>query len=366
MRIDFQIVANKNTKKIVKRKKDNVQHQKIEIMLKEKLAEVFDSFENYNVMIIGDAMLDSYLWGDVNRISPEAPVPIISCTKREHRMGGAANVALNIRALGAKPILCSVIGEDSFSNDFIERLEKKKLSSVGIMRDKSRKTTVKTRIISAGQHLLRVDDEIDSPLETSLEKKFIDHLKNLLETENIDIIIFEDYDKGVITPAIIEEIAAIGKQKNIPVLADPKKRNFLYYKNISLFKPNFKEFNDGLKLDIKKGDYAALYEEVKKYHIEANIEYILITLSELGIFMSNNGYYQSLPAEIHDIADVSGAGDTVISVAALCLKAGLKPAEIAVISNLAGGLVCEKVGVVPINKRALLDECIEYFAAAFY
>ena len=331
-------------------------------MKKPDIKSVFDSFNKFNILIIGDVMIDSYMWGKVNRISPEAPVPIIMSTHQENRLGGAANVALNIQALGAKPILCSVIGKDPKAKTFFSLLKKQQLTPEGILEDENRKTTIKTRIISNNQHLLRVDEEVDFELEKEIEKKFINHILHILSSTNVNAIIFEDYDKGCITPSVIKKVVEFANKKNIPTLVDPKRRNFLEYKNVTLFKPNFKELIEGSKIDIRKGDFEGIYKAAKKLHKELLAKYLLVTLSELGVFISYNNSYKTIPAEIRDIADVSGAGDTIISIASLCLAASLEPEIIAGISNLAGGLVCEKVGVVPVDKKQLLEETIKKYS----
>lgn len=320
------------------------------------IKETFESFNSKNILIVGDVMLDSYLWGKVNRISPEAPVPIVSVTKRENRLGGAANVALNIKALGATPIMCSVIGDDEKGRIFNDILEDSKLPAEGIVISENRKTTVKTRVISGTQHTLRVDDEDTGLINETLQRLLIDRITSILDSKKIDALIFQDYDKGVLTHAVIEHTTEIANEKNIPILVDPKKRHFLDFKNVSLFKPNFKELCDGLKLEIKNSDYNAIFEAAKKMIAAQNIKYMLITLSELGVFICDENSYHHIPAVIRQISDVSGAGDTVISVATLCLALGMQPYDIARISNISGGLVCEKSGVVPIEKDLLLKE----------
>lgn len=324
-----------------------------------EIQRIFDSFNNFQILIIGDVMIDAYLWGKVERISPEAPIPIITCTKKENRLGGAANVALNIKSLGAKPLLCSVIGNDEKAEVFFERLQFRSIDNQGIIVSKERKTTVKTRIISNNQHLLRVDEEDDEYISSDLEQELLNKIQSLISNQKIDAILFEDYDKGIITPFIIEKTVELANKNNIPTLVDPKKRNFNHYRNITLFKPNFREITDGLKVEIKKGDFEALSRIANTLHKERQIDKILITLSELGVYISDNGKYHIIPAEVREVVDVSGAGDTLISIAALCLAAGLPSREIAVIANLAGGLVCEKVGVVPVDKEELLEECIK-------
>ncbi len=322
--------------------------------------QLFESFNDKNILIIGDVMIDSYLWGDVTRISPEAPVPILSGVGRENRLGGAANVALNIQSLGANPILCSVIGDDIMSNDFFKLLKKQNLTQDGIVKCTNRITTVKTRVISQNQHLLRVDEEICTPIPEDTETKMMAKLNMLLDTNRIDAIIFEDYDKGVITPSVIEKVVSLAKNKGIPTLVDPKKRNFNDYKGVTFFKPNFKEFNEGCKLELKKGQHEDLIIAAKEFQKNQDINTLMITLSEHGVFINQNSNEASIvPAEIRNIADVSGAGDTVISVSALCLIENVAPHLLARIANMAGGLVCEESGVVPVKKELLLKECIK-------
>lgn len=301
-------------------------------------------------------MIDTYFLGKVERISPEAPVPIISRSKIEHRLGGAGNVALNVRALGATPFLCSVIGDDDKAETLKKLLKNNNLSDEGVLADGDRITTIKTRVISNNQHLLRIDEEITENISESTQDLFVAKMESIIKEKKIDAIIFEDYDKGVITPRLIKKIVEIAIAKDMPTLVDPKKRNFMDYKSVTLFKPNFKELVEGLKLDIEKNDIEGLHAASNRLRNEMGIKLVMATLSELGIYINDNGTYHNIPAEIRDIADVSGAGDTVISTAALCLAAGLPPAKIASLANLAGGIVCEKVGVVPINKNMLKEE----------
>ncbi|MBK3517443.1 bifunctional heptose 7-phosphate kinase/heptose 1-phosphate adenyltransferase [Carboxylicivirga marina] len=326
-------------------------------MTRKELTQVFDAFDDMHILIIGDVMVDSYLWGDVNRISPEAPVPIIATTGRENRLGGAANVALNIQSLGATPILCSVIANDEAGDIFKNLLEENNLPSQGIVSASQRKTTVKTRIISQNQHLLRIDEEENTPLDSVLEKKLQAHIEDLLNTYKIDAIIFEDYDKGVLTPASILKTVELAQNKGIPTLVDPKKRNFLDYKGVTFFKPNLKEFREGAKVDVSSDDKEGMLNATKQFISEQGIRNFMVTMAEKGVMIINNKEHHFIPAEVRDIADVSGAGDTVISVSALCLASALESKLVAGIANMAGGLVCEHPGVVPIDKQELLEEC---------
>jgi rfaE bifunctional protein kinase chain/domain len=322
---------------------------------------LFQLFSSKKVLIVGDVMIDTYLWGNVGRVSPEAPVPIVSGVIEENRLGGAANVALNVKALGAVPILCSVIGDDNRGQLFLDLMEEQNLSDIGLVVDNHRVTTQKTRIISGNQHLLRVDEEMDIFLTKKIQEQFLELVSNLLENGGIDAIIFQDYDKGVLTPGVIASVIQAAEEVSVPVLVDPKFRSFQLYRNVKLFKPNFKELIRGLNLDIQKHEIEKLSEAVIEYQQKQEIDTFLVTLSEQGMLTSRDGSATHIPAIKRDIADVSGAGDTVISVAALCLISGQEPAEVAAISNLAGGQVCEKAGVVPVDAEKLLAECKQYF-----
>ena len=325
-------------------------------MKNRSINELFSAFEKLNVLIIGDVMLDNYLWGKVERISPEAPVPIVSIQKKESRLGGAANVAINIKSLGANPILCSVIGNDINGRSFIELLQLIELSSDGIFQSAERVTTVKTRIIGNNHQMLRVDEEQDVEITASDRKQLLNRITHIISKKNIDVIIFEDYDKGVLNKSLIESVVKLARQKGIPTAVDPKRKNFNHYKNVSLFKPNLKELREGMKLDLDKYHLPEISKAISKLNSEHKIGMTLLTLSEQGVYFADDKEDKLLPAHIRTIADVSGAGDTVISVAALCLALETSHEQLATLSNLAGGLVCEKVGVVPIEKQQLLDE----------
>ncbi len=322
---------------------------------------LFDQFNSLTILIIGDVMIDTYIWGNVDRISPEAPVPIVSITKKESRLGGAANVALNVQALGATPLICSVIGDDLEGIEFQKLLADQNLSEEGILRIQDRPTTVKTRVIGHHQQMVRIDAETDksiSPKETSL---VFEKIKHLIENKTIDAIIFEDYDKGLITQELIQRTVELATQKEIITVVDPKKRNFLHYKNVTLFKPNLKELREGLKIDIDPKLSHELEHAVDVLQKQLNAQMVMVTLSELGVYISSNEGKKIMPAHIRDIADVSGAGDTVVATATLCLAASLDAFKTVAIANLAGGLVCEHVGVVPIEKDQLLAESEKLF-----
>ena len=323
---------------------------------------VFNKFNGLNILIIGDVMIDSYMWGKVDRISPEAPVPIATITSVEDRLGGAANVALNIRAMGANPILCSVVGSDPKSKLLLSLMEKLDMDDEGIYFSKLRPTTVKTRVIGNKVQMLRVDQEISDCLEEKDEENFIKAIKNIIESKKIDAIIFQDYDKGVITQKTISEIVDLANIKGIPTTVDPKKRNFLLYKNVTLFKPNLKELKEGLKIDFDLPTIDNLVGASNLLQHRLNADMIFVTLSEYGVFIADYNKTKNnmviIPAHHRAISDVSGAGDTVISIATLCLAIKLPFKSIAEISNIAGGLVCEQVGVVPVDRELLLSEVV--------
>ncbi|MGB0403866.1 MAG: bifunctional heptose 7-phosphate kinase/heptose 1-phosphate adenyltransferase [Salibacteraceae bacterium] len=327
-------------------------------MNKQQVKDLFNSFNNLKVLVIGDVMIDAYYQGKVDRISPEAPVPVVRVTKSEKRLGGAANVARNLKSLGATPFLCSVIGEDLSGNEFLDILDQESMPSTGIIRSAERTTTVKTRVISGSQHMLRIDEEKISSLSNQELVDFENHIKNLIESEKIDVIIFEDYDKGIITASLIKAVVNYAHINDIPVAVDPKKDNFLNYKNVDLFKPNLKELVEGLKIEITTKSTQELNKANALLHEVLNHKNSLITLSEKGVFIGSKSQGEIIPAHFRNITDVSGAGDTVISVASLCLANNIESHWLAQFSNLAGGLVCEEVGVIPVNKQKLLDECL--------
>jgi len=320
------------------------------------IQKIFEDFNSLNVLIIGDVMLDSYIWGAVERISPEAPVPIVTVKKKDFRLGGAANVALNISSLGAKPILCALIGDDDEGKKLIQRLDEGKISKEGIVVSSHRPTTVKTRIIASHQHVVRVDEESDKVVNAQEEQELMQRIEKLLPS--CQVVIFEDYDKGVLNASIIEKTVLLANKNKIPTVVDPKKRNFLFYKGVTLFKPNVKELREGLKVDVEASNQASVEGAVNQLKVKLNAAGVMLTLSEHGVYIDFLNEKIKLPAHAREIADVSGAGDTVVSIAALAVALNLSPREIAFLSNLGGGLVCQHVGVVPIDKDELLQEAL--------
>ncbi|MBP6385457.1 MAG: D-glycero-beta-D-manno-heptose-7-phosphate kinase [Pseudarcicella sp.] len=324
-----------------------------------QINETFDRFNDLKILIIGDLMIDAYIWGKVDRISPEAPVPVVNVKKRENRLGGAGNVVLNIQSLGATPIVCSVIGNDPAGDALFTLFEEKNISTDGIIRSENRPTTIKERIIAGTQQIARIDSETTTAISSEETNQLINKIKNL--ASNVDVIVFEDYDKGVITENLITEIIDFANTNNIPTVVDPKKRNFLFYRNATLFKPNLKELKEGLGIEFDVNNDTELKNVVDLLKSKMNLNGVFLTLSEKGVYIDFNNNKISIPAHIRQIADVSGAGDTVISIAACCLALQLEPEKIAGLANLGGGLVCEKLGVVPIDKVILLNEATKIF-----
>src|SRR5260221_7382342 len=324
------------------------------------IEKIIESFKGLNVLIIGDVMLDSYIWGAVERISPEAPVPIINVKRKDFRLGGAANVALNVLSLGANPILCALVGDDEEGKKLLQRMEERGMTNEGIIVSNDRPTTVKTRVIASHQHVVRVDEESDQEVNAHEEKLMIERITKLLP--QCQVVVFEDYDKGAINSSIIEKTVALANKHGIPTVVDPKKRNFLSYKNVTLFKPNLKELREGLKTEVTGSNQKQVEQATSLLKDKLNAKGVMVTLSEHGVYIDFENQKIKLSAHQREIADVSGAGDTVVSVAALCTALKLDPKMIASLSNLAGGLVCQHVGVVPIDKDELIAEAKKEFS----
>ena len=316
---------------------------------------VVEQFKTKRILVIGDVMIDAYVRGTVNRISPEAPVPIVSLQKDEDRLGGAANVAINLVSMGATAIICSVIGNDKSGEKMVTLLAENSISSEGLIFSADRQTTVKTRVIGNNQHLLRIDSEQTDDITASEENELVLKVKEILN-QQVDAIIFDDYNKGVLTERVIQQIIEFANSKNIPTTVDPKNKNFFAYKNVTLFKPNLKELKEGVGMKFTFSEKEQFENAVSKLESKLNNKVSFVTLSEHGVFIKDDKEQHYIPAHIRNIADVSGAGDTVISLATLCLTAGLPIRQIAEIANLAGGLVCEKSGVVSIDKDLLIEE----------
>jgi rfaE bifunctional protein kinase chain/domain len=320
----------------------------------QSVSELINGFSRLKVLIIGDLMIDSYTWGRVSRISPEAPVPVVNVIRRESRLGGAGNVVLNIASLGATAVICSVIGDDAPGRELQKIILDANLSTEGLIVEPGRMTTVKERIIAGSQQVVRVDSETENSISLSSQKALLAHIKDSMS--DVDVIIFEDYDKGVLSAELIQSVISMAKENNIPTVVDPKRKNFFAYQGATLFKPNLHELRDGLGLMPTDFDADHLAETVRKFKVSQEFTGVFVTLSERGVYIDFENDQHLIPAHIRQISDVSGAGDTVISIAACVLALGGSTEQIAALANLGGGLVCESLGVVPIDLALLRKE----------
>ena len=323
----------------------------------EDFKKLFGSFVSLKVGVIGDVMLDTYMWGNVERISPEAPVPVVSLHHKEYRIGGAGNVALNCHSLGSQVFILSVTGDDTEGLLLEELFNENLVDTSYVVKSKSRITTNKTRIISRNQQMMRLDAEITHELDANDETLLLDKIRSFIEAVDPDLLIFEDYNKGVLTDKVIHEAISLCKQAGIITAVDPKRKNFFSYQEADIFKPNLKEVKEALNLLFDNVNIPLLqniHTEIKNI-LHHTISFI--TLSDKGVFYQQDGQSNIIASHLRNIADVSGAGDTVIAVAALVFAATKNVHLMAEIANIAGGLVCEEVGTVAINKEKLMAEC---------
>jgi len=320
-----------------------------------KLKGIFKKSKGRKIAIIGDVMLDKYVYGTISRVSPEAPVPVVDIDKTEFRLGGAANVANNIKALEAEPVLIGVIGNDYDSKHYLDVMKSLGLSTVGIIKDNNRPTTAKTRVIAHSQHVLRVDSEVKDDITAATRKKILTYLgKNI---KSFAAVILQDYNKGVLTKELIFQAISIARKNNRPVYVDPKFHNFFEYIDVTVFKPNRKETADILAMKID-GE-TSVKEAGRKLIDKLNCEYLVLTRGEKGMMLfdkeKNKTVILNIPTKARRVADVSGAGDTVISTIAVMLAGGANIIEAVMLANQAAGIVCEEVGIIPIYKKALID-----------
>lgn len=322
---------------------------------KNELKRLKKNFSNKKIAIIGDMMLDVYFRGDVKRISPEAPVPVIEIESEFFRFGGAANCALNIQSLGGIPVPIGVIGYDTNGSVFTSLLEENRIEQSGILIDDERPTTTKTRVISDSQHIVRIDKELKNYINIKLQKKIFEFIKSIIK--ELDGIILQDYNKGVLTPNLIKDIISLANKNNVLITVDPKFNNFFLYKNVTVFKPNRKEAEDILGIKIKQDEDISKAGKLLLSKLKA--QNVLLTLGEGGVAVfQRNLIEKRLPTKARKVADVSGAGDTVISTLTMALAAGADILEASYLANFAGGLVCEEVGIVPIEIDKLFNEVL--------
>ena len=321
-----------------------------------RLEELLRAMKGKRIAVVGDLMLDRYIWGSVSRVSPEAPVPVVDMETEQARLGGAANVAMNIKSLGGEAILVGVIGSDNSGKQLFEILREGGFSTEGIVIDGSRPTTVKTRVIANNQHVVRIDREQKADISYTIQQKVMDMLTRSIDT--IDGIILEDYNKGVVVAGLIRQVIELANKKKKIITVDPKFNNFYEYQNVTVFKPNQKEAEEVLGKKLKTD------EEVEQAGAlllrKLNCSYVLLTLGARGMALFDaSGGSARIPTRARNVQDVSGAGDTVISTLTIALGAGADIREATVLSNAAGGIVCGYVGIVPIDPNELRSSILE-------
>lgn len=325
-------------------------------ILKERLLSLKKNFEGKRIAVIGDMMLDGYYWGDVKRISPEAPVPVLEVEEEFFRFGGAANVALNIATLGAVPVPVGVIGYDNYGTIFSSLIKENNIDDGGIFVDDERPTTTKTRVIANRQHVVRIDKESKVPINGRVEERISLYIANIINS--LDGIILQDYNKGVLTPSIIQKIISLANNKNVLITVDPKFDNFFEYKDVTVFKPNRKEAETVLGIKIRNDE--EISSAGKELLTRLGAKYLLLTLGENGIAVfANDKSEKRMPTKARKVADVSGAGDTVISTLTLALASGADIYEASYLANYAAGIVCGEVGIVPIDKEKLFETVLK-------
>jgi len=318
---------------------------------------LFESFSQLKIGVIGDLMLDTYWWGKVDRISPEAPVPVVAVSKKEQRIGGAGNVALNVQSLGASVSVISMIGEETEAKLLQQLFKSENIDTTYLLTDPARITTNKIRIISRNQHMMRLDAEQTSVLTAAQEQRMLAIFREYIRNESPDLVILEDYNKGVLTESGIGEIISICRENNILTAVDPKRKNFFAFRNADIFKPNLQEAKEGLNIIGDEVSPELLNNIHDSLVRELNHKISFITLSEKGVFYKSGQTSELIPTHIRSIADVSGAGDTVIAVASVVYAASKNIRLMAEMANIAGGLVCEEVGTVAIDRNKLKKEC---------
>ena len=320
-----------------------------------RLKQLKENFKEKRIAIIGDMMLDIYYWGDVKRISPEAPVPVLEVENEIYKFGGAANCALNIAKLGGIPEPIGIIGYDNYGSIFTSLLTEFNINNNGIIEDDSRPTTAKTRVIADSQHIVRIDKESKETVSKSIQNKILNYLKSIIK--DLDGIILQDYNKGVFSEELITQIIELANKNKKLITVDPKFHNFFSYKNVTVFKPNKKEAEDilGMKI-ISDEDISLAGNKLLK---KLSAKNILLTLGEKGIAVFEKGKPEKrMPTKARKVADVSGAGDTVISTLTMALASDANIYEASYLANYAGGIVCEEVGIVPIEIDKLFDTVI--------
>jgi len=306
--------------------------------------EILESIRGRRVIVMGDIMLDHYLWGKTERISPEAPVPVVEVKREEYRLGGAANVVHNIASLGAVPLVIGLTGNDDRAAVMRTLLQEQGIDPAYLVADGTRPTTLKSRVIAQHQQVVRVDFESTAPLSPELEDVVIGRLEALLSMA--DAVLLEDYNKGLLTERVIRRVIELCNQRDVIVTVDPKFRNFFAYEGCTVFKPNVRELETNLGTAVETEQEFLLAAMELLHRIRCG--HLIITRGEKGLTIFTPGYEPiHIPTFAQEVFDVSGAGDTVISTLTLCLAAGCNIRRAAIVANHAAGSVCGKVGIHP-------------------
>ncbi|MGL4393443.1 MAG: D-glycero-beta-D-manno-heptose-7-phosphate kinase [Fusobacteriaceae bacterium] len=320
-------------------------------MKKERLIEILNNFDKAKIAVVGDMMLDDYIIGSVDRISPEAPVPIVKVLEEKFVLGGATNVVNNLATLGTKTFPFGVIGDDANGDRLVNALKEKKVDCDGIVRAKDRPTILKRRIIGGHQQLLRIDWENNSPISENYENILIENIRKNIK--NLDGIILSDYDKGILTKKVSTEIIKIANENNVIVTVDPKPKNATNYKNATCMTPNKKEAMECLGVSKIEN----IHEFGRELKEKLSLKNLLLTRSEEGMSIFSEEFekgFEDIPTYAKDVFDVTGAGDTVISVFTLALVSGASLFEAAKISNTAAGIVVGRVGTSTVSKEEII------------
>ncbi|MDP8208558.1 MAG: D-glycero-beta-D-manno-heptose-7-phosphate kinase [Candidatus Electryonea clarkiae] len=318
---------------------------------KETVKKALDAFNDLNIIVIGDLMLDRYIWGKVSRISPEAPVPVVDVNEEAERPGGAGNVVLNLTSVGAKCVPIGIIGDDLDGAALTDQLAIHGATITGVVCAENRPTTVKTRIIADNQHVVRIDHESVDQISPTVETALLERIEKVISSA--DAIILQDYNKGVMTKRVIHGAIELAKSNNIPVTVDPKFNNFFEYRGATVFKPNLKEAESALGRPLSNDQ--AIDRASGELLARLQVDQVLLTRGSDGMTLYRMGKEMvHIPTQAQQIHDVSGAGDTVISILTLAIAAGIAPDESARLANASAGYVVGEVGVVPITREALL------------
>ncbi|MCD4650388.1 MAG: D-glycero-beta-D-manno-heptose-7-phosphate kinase [Candidatus Cloacimonetes bacterium] len=324
--------------------------------LARKLSCITELFKSKHILVVGDMILDHYIDGKVQRISPEAPIPIVEVSKEYYRLGGAANVANNLVSLGIRTSIAGMLGGDRYAGIFRDKLSEKGISPVFLIEDTQRSTTLKTRIMSNNHHIVRVDFEHKHYAEENNETLLLQNISSIIQ--NVDAVILQDYNKGVLTPRIINETIQLCRLRNVPVLVDPKFTNFFAYTGCTVFKPNMKELQQNLSLEINTD--AELTQAARQLNNRLDSDYLVITRGAEGITVFEKELRTDYPSLAREVYDVSGAGDTVISILAASLAVGLDIKNAVECANIAAGLVCAKAGTKPVEATEFQKAVIRF------